>query len=260
MRKNLLEIVQHILSALESDEVNSISDTTEAGMVAELVRQVYYDIATDIGLPEREGVFKLTELDGAQDPERPVMFKVPDTVIRVSWIKYNHQDPDVDDNSNYVDVRYLPFKDFLEMQNGLANGSDENVAEMTFQNDDDDDFTVMYRTDQMPKWYTALGNTLIFDSLDTEIEDTLQVNNTVCGGIVYPEFEIADDFEPDLDPAEFSYFINKAKTRAFVEIKQTQNVDSAGEARRQRVLVQKKKRRIPNLSELERLKARYGRK
>jgi hypothetical protein len=259
MRKTLLEIVQDILSAMDSDEVNSIEDTTEATQVATLCRQVYYDIATDIGLPEREGVFQLTALEGSQDPDRPVLMTIPSTVIRISWIKYNHADPDEDDNANYTDVQYLPYKEFLEMMTGYANSESDDVSEMTFYNDDDEEFRIMYRTDAMPKYYSMLGNTLIFDALDTDIEDTLQTSNTICGGIVYPDFDLADDFEPDLDPSEFSYFINKAKTRAFAELKQTQNADSAQEARRQKIIVQKRKRRIDNVPELSKV-ARYGRR
>lgn len=260
MRKTHLEIVQNILSALDSDEVNSISDTTESTQVSLLVQQVYYDLATDLDLPEREGVFQLSQEDGASDPDQPILMQVPSTCVRISWLKYNNADPDEDDNADYLPVEYVPFKDFVEMQRGLANGSNTNVAEMTFENSAEEEFKIMYRTDKMPQWYSALGNIIIFDSLDTDIEDTLETGNTLCGGIVYPTYDLADDFEPDLSPTEFSYFINKAKTRAFAEIKQAQNQESASEARRQKIVVQKRKHRIPGVPALQQVQARYGRK
>ena len=47
----VLEIVQNILSDLNSEEVNSISDTIEADQVAEIVKTTYLDLVPrDFGL------------------------------------------------------------------------------------------------------------------------------------------------------------------------------------------------------------------
>ena len=42
IKKNLLEIVQNILSDMDSQEVNSISDSIEAMQVAQIVETTFY--------------------------------------------------------------------------------------------------------------------------------------------------------------------------------------------------------------------------
>lgn len=256
MRYTLLQVVQLILSAMDSDEVNSISDTTEALQVANLCKSVYFDIATDLGLPEREGV---VSLEASNDPDLPIQMTTPTTVVRVSWVKYNWQTSD-QNNANYKDVRYLPLKNFVEMQLSLANGTTSNVAEATITSPEGQEFKLMYRTDKGPQWYTCIGNMVLFDSFDSSVDTTLQESKVLAGGIIYPAFDLDDSFEPPLNPTEFSYFVNKCKTRAFAELKQAQNAESASETRRQKIIVQKRKRRLPTLTELQKLKSRYGRK
>lgn len=54
MKQTLLEMVQLILSSIDGEEVNSIDDTVEANQVALIVKSVYYDMLSDISLPEIE--------------------------------------------------------------------------------------------------------------------------------------------------------------------------------------------------------------
>ena len=44
MKKTLLQIVQNILSDLDSEDVNSISDTVEAMQIARVVENTFYNI------------------------------------------------------------------------------------------------------------------------------------------------------------------------------------------------------------------------
>ncbi len=51
MKYTLLEIVQEILSDMDSDEVNSIDDTTESEQVATIVKSTYLSMMlTETGL------------------------------------------------------------------------------------------------------------------------------------------------------------------------------------------------------------------
>ena len=47
MKYTLLEIVQEILSDMDSDEVNSIDDTVESQQVASIVRSAYMAIMSN---------------------------------------------------------------------------------------------------------------------------------------------------------------------------------------------------------------------
>ena len=59
MKYTLLDLTQAILRALGSDEVNSISDTTEALDVANIVKEAYYTIISEIDFREQSGLFHL---------------------------------------------------------------------------------------------------------------------------------------------------------------------------------------------------------
>jgi hypothetical protein len=56
MRKmTLLEMVQNIASALETDEVSSISDTVESLEIAEEIKTTFYEQFNNILVPEFRG-------------------------------------------------------------------------------------------------------------------------------------------------------------------------------------------------------------
>lgn len=81
----LLQMTQGILSEMGSDEVNSISDTTESLQVANMIQTKYYDILAREALPEHEGLIGLT---ASNDPTKPVLMTIPNGVCDIEWIKY----------------------------------------------------------------------------------------------------------------------------------------------------------------------------
>lgn len=255
MRYTLLEMVQLILSSLDSEEINSIGDTVESDQVAKLLKSVYYDIATDLELPEHETLFQLT---ASGDPLLPCLMTVPSTVTKVRDIRYNCKET-ADTYPDWRLLEYKPFEDFLMDQQSLREWT-TGVGSMTVTLNGST-YELLYRTDKMPQYYTTADDQqFFFDSYDSTIDSTLQASKTMCGGSVYPTFTLTDGFAPDLDPTQFSYFINRAKTRAFLELKQMENAEAGGEARRQKIIVQKRKRKTPNVLEIYRLGSRFGRK
>jgi hypothetical protein len=254
MKQTVLELTQSILSSMNSDEINSIADTVESNDIAILLRDVYYDIAVELNLDAHESLF---ELEDSGNADQPVLMFLPENVSKLYWIKYNNQLV-TDTNSSYLPVCHKDFDDFYIMQNGLRENT--NTGEMSFDMNSED-FEIMYATDRMPTWYTHVGNeTLIFDAVDLAEDTTLQKEKTMCGGLIYPTFELEDSFVPVLDAAQFPYYRNRAKVRAFAEQKQVQNAEAAGEARNQKVLMQKRKSRINEGPAIKQLQARYGRK
>ena len=238
-KQTLLEITQSILASMDSDEVNSINDTVESYDIALLLRDVYYDIAVELNLTAHESLF---ELEASGDADQPVLMYLPDNVQTLWWIKYDNQEAG-ETNKNYLPVEYLNFDDFFQMQNSLVFDTDD-VAQMTFEMNDEE-FDIMYETDRFPLKYTAIGNqVLLFDALDTTVDTTLAKSKTMCGGLVYPTFTLEDDFTPDLDASQFPYYRNRAKYRAFSEKKQIDNREAAGEAKNQKMLMQKRKNRV----------------
>jgi len=254
LRYNLLEIVQLLLSSMDSDEVNSISDTVESQQVADLVRSVYYDISTDLMLPEHETLF---QLNASGDVTKPCLMTVPSNVTLVRTIRYDTKD-DGDTYPDWTELSYKPFQDFLRDQQGLReNASGVGSQTVTLNGST---YEMLYGNDKDPQYYTTADDQqFFFDSYNAAVESTLQTSKTMCSGSVYPTFTMSDTFAPDLDPTQFSFFINRCKVRAFNELKQQVNQEAVGEARRQKIIVQKRKRKTPDLPEVRKV-ARFGRK
>lgn len=83
-------MVQSILSSLGSDEVNSISDTTESLQVADIIKQTYMNMLGRYDLPQHNQLFQLNASDSASSP---VLMTFPQGVTRVEWIKYLDTNP-----------------------------------------------------------------------------------------------------------------------------------------------------------------------
>lgn len=255
MRLTLLEMTQQILSAMDGDEVNTISDTVESYQVALLIRQVFYDIATELQLPEHENLFQLTP---SNDSELPCLMSLPTNVVRLDNIQYDNK-LSTDTHANWQPVEFMPFDEFIQYQNSLKEWPTTDVKEMLVPSNGDT-FKFLCRKDVFPTYYTTFNDTtLVFNGYKSTEDSTLQNSKTLCAGSVYPTFTLSDSFTATLDPSQFSYFFNKAKTRAFFEIKQQENPESARETRDQKIRLQKAKRRTPDETELEKTQ-RYGRK
>src|SRR5258706_9483056 len=110
MSQTLLDMTQEILSAMSSDEVNSIGDTTESMQVATIIKRKYFDIVGRAGLPEHNQTIQLTP---SNDITQPTVMYVPSEVNRIDWIKY--QDTSVVGQDNYKYVTILPIEQFIDM-------------------------------------------------------------------------------------------------------------------------------------------------
>lgn len=254
MRYTLLEIVQLVLSAMDSDEVSDITDTVESYQIALIAKSVFYDLATDLNLPEHTALFQLT---ASGDNALPCLMTIPTTVCNIDTISYNVEESG-DTYPDWKLLTYVPLDEFITMQNSLREET-ANVAEMAVPSNSQT-FGVLCWTDRHPTYYTTFNDgTLLFDAHDVSLDTTLAAAKTQCYGSLYPTFTLTGSFAPTLDPTQFSYYINKIKVRAFYELKQQENPEAAAEARKQKITMQIRKRRTPNLTDLE-LAPRYGRK
>lgn len=260
MKRTLLDLTQSILSSLSSDEVNSISDTTESLQVAEIIKTVYFNIVTRSGLPEHDQLFQLI---ASTDPTAPVIMYRPNRVTRVEWIKYFDSDVangsdggghdvnvDLQDNVSpgpsapaYKYVTILPVRQFLDVVNGF-NLNETNVDTFTFTDTSTpiDSFTFNYLTDRQPQYCTIIQNYfVIFDSFDSNVDTTLQSSKSQCFGQVVPLFSMVDNFIPDLDEGQFPLLLSEAKSLAFYELKQMVHSKAEQENKRQWSTIQKNK-------------------
>lgn len=251
MRQTLLEMVQDILADMKSDQVDSINDTVESYDVALIIRRTFYDIAAELDLPAHDTIFQLV---ASGDNNLPCVMTAPTNMMELHDIQYDNKESG-DTYSNWQHVEYCPFQDFLYMTNQFSGMND--VTEMNVSNGTHT-FEIMCRTDKFPQYYTTFDDTTyIFDSYKDTEDTTLQAAKTLCQGKLYPSFTMADSFTPTLNPQQFPYLYNKAKTRAFYQIKQMPNQESAAETRDQKIRLMRTKRRTENLTALE-LTPRYG--
>ena len=254
MKMTLLEMTQEILSSMDSDEINSINDTVESYQVALLIRGVYYDMAVEFNLPEHVTTFNL---DASGDSSLPVQMTVPETVSRVDWIQYDSRD-DGDDFPDYKDIQFMPFQDFLRLSNSLRETTDD-VDSMSVEGDNASTFTLLFETNKHPQFYTHINDhTILFDSFDSDVDTTLESSKALAHGVIYPVFTLEDSFTPDIDATQFPLLRNKAKFRAFNELKQITNQEAGMEVKIQKTAVQKKKRTIYDEPEVFKVMARYG--
>jgi hypothetical protein len=263
MRYTLLEMVQRILSSMDSDEVNSINDTTESYQVALLIEGVYNDLLAESNLPEMGTMFELTT---STDTTKPVLMTVPEDITSLEWVQYNVQ-ADADDYPNFKDIVFKPLKEFLALTYTYSGLADLTLASSfdhdITNNSITDTITFVYRMDTEPTYYTSFDDgTLIFDSYDNTVDLVQLVKaKTQCWGSISPTFTLTDGFVPRLNQSQSSLLMNEAKARAFVELKQASNTNAEGHARRLRVRLRNSKKKMPNqaLHPLPNL-PNYGRK
>lgn len=255
MKKTLLEIVQGILSSMDSDEVNSISDTTESLQVARIVQDTYEDIIARADVPEHWGFF---ELEASGSVDKPTQMTIPSNVLTVKWIKYNCMESG-ETSPVYDDLYFVELEDFLRRMYLL--NSDDSEVEKGSLTSNSETFDLFWYNDRWPSYYTTFDDhTLIFDAYKQTVDSTLQKSKTMCYGQLEPSFTFSDSFTPDLDAKHFAILINEAKVQAFAELKQSQNAVAERRARNGWINLQRAKQAIPNpFSEYDRL-PNYGRK
>lgn len=260
-RQTLLQMTQNVLSALNSDEVNSISDTTEALQVATIIQNKFYDIASRGDLPKHEILF---QLDSSNDGTKPTLMFVPDGISKLEWIKYfdsnvldgapeddgfSHDlNVDITDTTDtnpnaapgFQYVTVLPIDQFLDMINRF-NPEDDDVESFVFT-ESGRNFTFYYKNDHQPQYCTVISNNyVIFDMFDNTQDSTLQASKTLCWGQTVPVFSLTDSFIPELDDQQFPLLLNEAKSLAFYELKQQPHMKADQEIKRQWSSVQKNK-------------------
>jgi hypothetical protein len=207
MRYTLLELVQNVLSSIDGDEVNSITDTVESQQVVKIIQNVYDDVVSRLDLHANKVLFNL---DASGDNDKPVLMTKPDNIDVVHWIRYNKIE-DGDTNPAWTDLKFLPVLDFIERCQGF--NLDETFVDSMEHTADGYTFTMHYMNDRGPSFYTSFNdNTILFDAYDSDVDDTLQTSKTLCYGTQETPWSDTDAFELDLQPEHFALIVNEAKS------------------------------------------------
>lgn len=213
----LLEIVQATLSAMNSDEVNSIDESAESLQVVDIVRDCYYYMVTDKDWPFQKIKSSLT---GLADTDNPTKMRIPTTMEAIEWIKYNKKD-----------VIYKTPKEFQD----LLDGREEETGVI------DADGYVLNRD---PVYWTTYDDDYIwFDGYDSDTDSTLQESKSVVYGTAVATFTATDDLVLPIPSKLFPTFLAEVKAEAFLQLKQEVNQRQERKAKRGRDRMQADARR-----------------
>lgn len=231
---SLLDMTQNILSALDSDPVDSIDDTVEAVQVAELVKEAYFELISQRDWPF---LFQLGQLQGLGDTSNPTRMSIPSTWNKIKWIKYN--------NKNVTYMEPEAFSDMISArkeQTGVINSNG-------------------YVINQDPVYWTSYDDTIIiFDGYDSSVDTTLQASKSVVYGTVQATWQQLDSFIPNIPEKFFPTLLAEAKSQAFVNLKQQANAREERKATRGRMAMRNEAWRNENGEAKYNRKVNYGRK
>jgi len=214
-KMTLLEMVQDILSDMDSDEVNSINDSTESLQVAQIIKSTYYNIVDGKDYPFFKELF---QLDSNGTVARPTHMRLPETIIDLEWIKYDCI-KDGETRNRYTKIIYKTPEEFLEIVDKRVSTA-SNIQVVT----DSTGIKLNIYNDKAPTYFTSFDDDyLVFDAFDSDVDSTLQNSKTQCHGKRSVTFTLSDSFIPDIPVQMFSYLLNDAKSACFVTLKQMAN-------------------------------------
>lgn len=225
MKSTLLQIVQDVLNDMSSDVVNSIDDTEESQQVAQIVKSTYQAMMSNRNWPHTK---QLISLAASTDNTRPTHMTIDDEIKEMISIYYDKRKQG-ETRLLYKEVEWRDPDDFLRITNSRNNDND-NVEVVT----DPSGVVLLIMNNKAPSYFTSFDDEmLVFDSYDSDIDDTLQSSKTQARAYVTPVFEMDDDYVPDLPEEAFAALIEETKSRAQLKLHQQQDVKSEQEAGRQ---------------------------
>ena len=231
MKMTLLTMVQNILSDMDSEEINSISDSNEAEQIAKVIENTYFNLISTRVIPEHAQAIKMVSYSSSA---RPTHFSFPNRVKNIEFLDYNVSE--AVGGVEYKRLTYLEPDEFF----GLSDNRNSLAANVVQVNDVQADSILLIRNDVMPEYYTSFDDeNVVLDSYKASVDSTLTSAKTRAYGTKYPTFDaFSDSFIPDIDDVMFPYLLADAKSTAMSLFKSGSYPKIEQSARRQKVYVQ----------------------
>jgi hypothetical protein len=222
----LLEIVQNILSDMDSEDINSVGDTSESLQVANVVQDTYYNMISNRTVPEHTEMFQLT---AESDSSTPTHFTYPSGVVKVDTVWYDVSD---DATFKYREITWYEPEAFLR----ATDGSSSDYTSVT---DPVSSTNLRITNNEHPSFYTSFDdNYIVMNAHKSTIDSTLTAAKSRALGIKVPSFSITDAHTPDIDDNYFPLLIAESKSACFSIFKGAIDPKIEQGARRQRSRVQ----------------------
>lgn len=231
MKYTLLEMVQSIMSDMDSDEITAITDTVESEQVASIIRDVYFQFIANNIIPENRQLFQFASALTASK----VFLKIPDTISQVLTFRYNVIESG-DTINRYSEIQYKNPEDFLRIVMDYDN-TDTTVTTTI----DPTSSTVIYvYNDQAPTIWTSFDDKYIcVNAYDAAVDASGLVGTKTIGwGTVNPTWTVSGSFVPAMDDNLFPYLLAEAKSTCFVNLKQQANPKIEKQSKDQRIKIQ----------------------
>lgn len=226
MTSTLLEIVQEVMSDLDLDEVNSISDTVESEQVARMVKTSYLSLMSSRNWPHLK---QLIQLENSGSLALPTHLRMPTGVKELVFLNYNCAGVG-ETKRVFKPMRWLEPDEFLRKVN--ARNSDATNIDLI---QDSSGVELLIRNDAAPTCYTSFDDEhLVFDSYDATNNSTLIGAKTQVSAYMMPDWVHVDSHTPDLPEEAFIALIEETKSRASLKLNQVQDVKSEAEASSQK--------------------------
>ncbi|AJT60714.1 putative adaptor protein [Citrobacter phage CVT22] len=224
-KMSLLEITQDILNDLDADFVNSINDTVESQQVAQIVKSTFFALMHRRNWRSNKQLLKLT---ASGDDALPTHMYLPENLSELTLINYNCQQAG-QTRKFYKNIKFIYPDEFLRRQNMLNDAAD-NVDVIQ----DPTGVELIIRNDVPPTYWTTFDdNAIVFDSYDSELDDTLQSHKVQAFGYLTPSWIHLDSAIPDIPEEDFTLLLEEAKSRASIKIRQVADQKAEQEAQRQ---------------------------
>lgn len=229
----LLEATQDILSALDFDPVDDIDETIESQQIAQELRTTYFTMMGEKDWPHLK---ETAALEGVADTDYPTKMRMPETINKVFWIRYNNKE-----------VKYMDPTVFQDMIDGRID--------FEFANDQG------YLTNKDPEYWTTFDDDYIFfDSYDSDSESTVHAANSLAYVCKDPTWNHISTHTPDMPQKMFYGWLAEAKNSCFILFKQTANANEERRAKRFRNAMQNESWRNEKGENRYNSRINYGRK
>lgn len=236
MSMTLLDMCQEVLNDMDSDEVNSIDDTVESTQVASILKSTYFAMMSNRNWPHLRKPITITP---TSDLDRPTHMYISDSIKELCFINYDKRETAAS-RSNWQRIEFREPEDFLKIVN-TYNELEDNVDMVS----DPSGMDLYIYNDRHPTIFTSFDDsTLVFNAYDSGRESNLQQTYVQAIGYVMPDWEVSDDFIPDLPEEAFTALLEEAKSRASMKLRQVADQKSEQESQRQQRWLSRKARRI----------------